>query len=466
VTERALEFRLSATDAPLPPMVRGLPLLGNLLDWLRSPHDFYLSSMRRHGPVYRHRMPGRVHYVLVGAQANLTFAKLEQAGALVSEPIFRDFARELGSEKLMIGADGAVHRDLRRAFKGGLSRSTIEGKADEVARIVAERAARLRSRERVDAIEFCRRLICDELGVVLANNTITSAQYRDVALIMRTLLEVTVVKRWPRIMLKRPAYRAAVRRALVLANDLVARHRPAPESADEGNLIHDLVRALDSGLLGPRDLVNIALTPYFAGLDTVSGTLAFALYAVLSDSALHARLRSEVDDVLTRDGKIGAESLKTMPVLRAVVMETLRLYPTAVVSIRVTTCDMVVGGYHIPKGSELALPFNVPHWMREYFAHPTTFDVDRYTKARSEHKQSGAYAPFSVGNHVCLGAGLAEVLTALNLAQLMAQLELKLEPGYRLRKSYVPLAAPRGMRWVVSRRSRTLPGFAGACPGG
>jgi cytochrome P450 len=95
--------------------------------------------------------------------------------------------------------------------------------------------------------------------------------------------------------------------------------------------------------------------------------------------------------------------------------------------------------------------------MEEYFPEPYTFDVDRYAKERAEHKQPGAYAPFSAGNHTCLGAGLAEVLTAVDIANLVAHIELRLEPGYTLKKRYVPLAAPRSMRWqVVEKRKAAV----------
>jgi cytochrome P450 len=450
----SLALRIGAANAPSPPLVRGLPVLGNLLDWLTGPHAFFLRSRRRYGPVFRYELPGRTHYVLAGAEANLALAKLDQAGVLSAAPIFRDFVAELGSENMMLGADGQTHRDLRRAFKGGMSRAVMEAKAEDASRIVHDKVARLAVGQRIDAMAFCRRLICDQLGDALAENTITEAQYDDIALIMRTLLEVTVVKRWPRVMLRWPAYRAAVKRALDLSRKLVDQHRPAPADPDQGNLIHDLVRALDTGVVHPRDMVMIALTPYFAGLDTVSGTLGFAMYALLSDPDLYQRVRGEVDSVAARDGKIGAEALREMPLIRGTVMETLRLYPTAVVTIRITRADFVAGGYHIPQGSELVVPFTTPHWMEEYFPEPHKFDIDRYSKERAEHKQPGAYAPFSAGHHTCLGAGLAEVLTAVDIANLLAHVELRLEPGYVLKKRYVPLAAPRGMRWEVVRQRK------------
>lgn len=48
-----------------------------------------------------------------------------------------------------------------------------------------------------------------------------------------------------------------------------------------------------------------------------------------------------------------------------------------------------------------------------------------YDESRKEHKKRGAYAPFGIGTHTCLGAGAAEAQIVLVMASLlhMARLE-------------------------------------------
>ena len=52
----------------------------------------------------------------------------------------------------------------------------------------------------------------------------------------------------------------------------------------------------------------------------------------------------------------------------------------------------------------------VPHFLPEFFPEPEEFDIDRYHAPRNERRLDGAYAPFGLGDHTCLGAGIAEIL--------------------------------------------------------
>ncbi|MDE2953589.1 MAG: cytochrome P450, partial [Gemmatimonadota bacterium] len=51
-----------------------------------------------------------------------------------------------------------------------------------------------------------------------------------------------------------------------------------------------------------------------------------------------------------------------------------------------------------------------------------------YTAERAEHRQHGVYAPFGLGAHRCLGSNLAEALIALNMAAVLRETELVLDP--------------------------------------
>ena len=81
----------------------------------------------------------------------------------------------------------------------------------------------------------------------------------------------------------------------------------------------------------------------------------------------------------------------------------------------------------------------VPHYLPEYFPQPERFDIDRYLPERNEHRQPGAYAPFGLGPHRCLGNGFAEVQIAVTLATIMHNVELVLDPpDYELQINPAP----------------------------
>ena len=92
--------------------------------------------------------------------------------------------------------------------------------------------------------------------------------------------------------------------------------------------------------------------------------------------------------------------------------------------------------------------------MPEYFPDPQRFDIERYTPERAEHRQAGVYAPFGIGAHRCLGSSLAEVLIALNIATLVHETELALDPpDYRLKIRRLPVVRPdRSLKFRIVRR--------------
>lgn len=70
----------------------------------------------------------------------------------------------------------------------------------------------------------------------------------------------------------------------------------------------------------------------------------------------------------------------------------------------------------------------VPHFLPELFPQPETFDIDRYRSPRNAHRQHGAYAPFGLGEHICLGSGSAEIQLMVITATLLHTYEFALEP--------------------------------------
>jgi cytochrome P450 len=94
---------------------------------------------------------------------------------------------------------------------------------------------------------------------------------------------------------------------------------------------------------------------------------------------------------------------------------------------------------------------SVPHQLAEHFPEPERFDIDRdFTAAR----RASVYAPFSVGGHTCLGAGMTEVLAVATMAMLVRRLTVTLsEPERPLRITAAPGPNP-GKRFTVSGSSR------------
>lgn len=100
------------------------------------------------------------------------------------------------------------------------------------------------------------------------------------------------------------------------------------------------------------DVVGTAADLLLAGIDTTSYSTAFALYHISRHPAVQKKLYEESVKVLPeRDSPLLAHHLNSgIPYARAVLKEVFRLNPISVGVGRVLSRDLVLGGYHIPKG--------------------------------------------------------------------------------------------------------------------
>jgi cytochrome P450 len=144
-----------------------------------------------------------------------------------------------------------------------------------------------------------------------------------------------------------------------------------------------------------------------------------------------------------------------MPVLHAVAMETMRLYPIAGLLPRTAARDFGFAGYTIRRGEPFLVATCATHFSPRFFPDPGRFDIGRFAEPRNEHKVRGVYAPFGAGPHTCLGAGLAEVQIVLTAATLLNAVDLAFDPpGYRLKKAYTPSLSPKGLSVKFTRWRR------------
>ena len=271
-----------------------------------------------------------------------------------------------------------------------------------------------------------------------APTTTTWSRYVH-GLLSATLVPGTYV-RWS------PRFRRASARVDKLYHEVIEchtgtmreRHGAEPDLIDDLLDLHDA----DPKFFPEADLKIAAMGPFVAALDTVAGTSAFMLYALLRNPDVLAKVREEADALL--NGDMPAEqALREMDATHRAAMETMRMYPVTPMLIRTAANSFEFAGHRIPAGERLIIATAVPHYLPEYFPEPERFDIDRYTPERAEHKQPYVYAPFGLGPHRCLGNGFAEVQIAATMATILHEVDLDLDrAGYSLKTTQFPVPAP------------------------
>ena len=445
---------MTGSALPLPPLAPGLPLVGNVLDLAGDLGAFLTREHLRLGPVFRVRGLRRRFTVLAGRDANLFVAR-DAGGLLRSGDSWRDFCAELGADRALLTMDGPEHVRMRRAQQRGYSRRFVLEHLAEVVAIARREVAGWPVGERIAVVPALQRIVTEQLGT-LAGGVSPGGVLDDLVVFVRTLLAARVTYQRPAAALWTPRLRRARRRVRRLCDAVRAACDPDRRSEPGGRLVDDLLalHRKDPRFLPEGDLTAAMLGPFIAGLDTVAGTCAFMLYALLKHPVVLERMRAEADEVLP-DGVLSVEALRRLDVTRRVALETLRMYPIAPVLMRTAAQTFDFGGCTVPAGERVMVATTVPHRLRQYFPRPERFDIERYNAERAEHRQAGVFVPFGVGPHVCLGAGFAEAQIAATMATIVREVDLALDPpGYVLKVRHVPMPGPedRFAFRVVGRR--------------
>jgi cytochrome P450 len=190
-----------------------------------------------------------------------------------------------------------------------------------------------------------------------------------------------------------------------------------------------LVRGL-AATLGGRALRDETSVLLMAGHETTANTLAWAWYLLSQDDAAWQRLIAEVDALAEPPASL--EDVQRLPFTRAVIDETLRLYPPVPIQARRSTEARQIADRTVPANSIILLVPWLLHRHRRYWDKPDTFLPERFLPGGTGVPSRYVYVPFSIGPRICIGATFALTETVLCLATLARQFRPVLRAGHEV----------------------------------
>ncbi|WP_254885381.1 cytochrome P450 [Streptomyces sp. NA02950] len=198
----------------------------------------------------------------------------------------------------------------------------------------------------------------------------------------------------------RTAVAADLARIDAVAEHAITAARRGEAGPDGPGLLHVLV---DAGKTRPEYTDQLMrdelVTLLAAGHETTATTLSW-LYLLL---ARHPEARRWAL------GAGGMGSPGRERAIRALVSETLRLYPPAWLMPRHAIEDDTLTGYRIAAGTDIFVCPYLTHRDPALWPEPNRFAPERFTAADEDRPSSrhGAYYPFGIGARACLGAQFA-----------------------------------------------------------
>ncbi len=162
-------------------------------------------------------------------------------------------------------------------------------------------------------------------------------------------------------------------------------------------------------------------TMILAGHETTATTLFWSLYLLALDPASQDQLAAEVQGATVT----GALDLERLKFTRAVVDETMRLYPPVFLIARAAAGPDTVAGWPVKNKDVILIAPWLLHRHEKLWRDPNAFIPSRFMPGAPPADRF-AYLPFGVGARVCIGAHFALVEATLALAKIIGAFRIEL----------------------------------------
>lgn len=407
-----------------PPMLSGLPLLGNALDFRRDPLGLFRRGHREIGPVFGIKLAFQPAAVLVGAERIRHFFEQTDASLSMSE-VYQFLVPILGG-KVLFTASPEEYAEQKRIMLPAFQGKKLRGYVGEMAREVEEWLATLPA-----AGEFELLAVAEKLTMAMATRAVFGPRFRErlgddfpqlfvdlsggLEFVLPTNLPLPRFRRRDR----------ALKQLQRVLGEVVRERRARPEAYDD--FLQSLLGAsyLDAAQIPDEKIVMILVGLMFGGRENTTGHLAWCLVQLLAHPDWLARVRAEVDAALAPGEVATFETLKGMTTLDACLRETDRLRPMTATLVRLTKEPYEMDGYTIPKGWLTVAGIALTHRLPEIFTDPEAWDPGRFLGDRHEE------TPYSITNfggahHRCWAQAFVACEIKAVLALLLRRFDLRL----------------------------------------
>jgi cytochrome P450 len=410
---------------PLTQLRFGLHVTGDplnvMLGWFKQYGDIVHLQFGEAAHVYFMAHPDHFHTVLV-EKADQFY----KAGSYKDEK--RGLARILGNG--LVTSDGDYWRRQRKLIQPAFHARRIEAYAEEMIKLTQRVLQSWQDGKTVDVNDTMMRLTLAVVAKTILDTDINADAEKiaeAVTVFQRLAFGVDIFPLW----LPTPSH-LKQRRVEKAMNDVVAalitQRRKVVE--DRGDLLSMLLGSVDEAGQGMTDqqIRDEIVTLFLAGHETTANALSWTWYLLAQHPDVEQKLHEELDSLLQGRPPALAD-LKNLPYTEKVLQEAMRLYPPVWNMSRQALADVEIGGYIIPKGSEVNLNTYAMHHDPRWWEEPERFLPERFNPDRQTSVPKMAYLPFSTGPRVCIGNSFAMMEARLILAATASQYRLRRAEG-------------------------------------
>ncbi len=329
---------------------------------------------------------------------------------------FNDYYRSVMGDNALFLTDGTDHRRMRKTLMPPLQRRTVEAHGaatcELVVKVVGSWPVGKAFSPRPALHLLSLRIV---LGIIFGSAEHPLA--REIAQVFSQEIyqHLGSWSAWTRFSHLHSRFRE------LIGATIRQRRSVSPTDAVGSPMFDALIRARDGAgeLLQEAEIEDHLFTMFVAGVDPMAIALSWALYWILQDRDVLAKVRREFSGV---EPERSPNRVAEYPYLAAAVQETMRMYPIpSTPSGRKLLAPVEIGGRRYEPGvTLLPCPYLV-HRRADLYVDPARFRPERFLERQYASEE---YFPFGGGARTCIGALLVPLEMKLVLSEILKRCDL------------------------------------------
>lgn len=410
---------------PTPPMMTGLPVLGNVLDFLNDRPTLLTRGYQEHGSVFAIKLGPKPVAVLASEEAREAFfthtdtaLRMDKAYTFL-RATFGDIAFTAPPETYY-----AQRHVIHAPFKGSKMAGYV-------------RVMGLEVQQWLDSLGDSGELDLTKALIPLIQNVAAHAimgpefrqrmgrEFWDLYTDLSRALDPVLPPHLPLPkFIRRDRAKVKMRQMLT---PIIEERRTT--TAQHDDMLQEFATATykDGRPVESEAIIGIIMGLMFAGHETTLGQTAWTIVELLRHPDYLQKVQAEIAQVLPQGKPMDVNTLAQLQHVMWAVHETTRTHPSADMIMRYVEEEIEVGEYRIPAGWMALLSSTVAQNLPEIFTNPEKFDPLRFAPGREEDKgHRHPLTGFGGGVHKCTGMNFANnemtVITSLLFQQFDVEL--------------------------------------------
>nr|ATG29986.1 CYP720B24 [Taxus chinensis] len=407
----------SAIKPKLPPGSPGLPFIGEtirfLLDAKSSRRKFFDEHELRYGPIFRCNLFGRARAV-VSVDPEFNKYVLQNEGRLFEAKYLASFRHLIGKYGLS-AVQGELQRKLHGTAVNLLKHERLSSDfMDDIQDIFLAGMRKWEEQGDIPIQHKCNQIVLNLMAKKLLDLP-PAEEMKDIYKAFDDF--VGAILSLP-LNIPGTSYARGIQARGILLKRI---HKCIKERRQHPDVVRNdlLTKLLREGTFSDEIIADTILFLLFAGFETSSTVMAFAVKYLTENPRALEELRAEHDALLKAKGKDNEKltwnDYQSMKFIHCVINETFRLASIVPFVSREAKQDIKVKDFVIPKGWTVYVFLSATHLDEKYHYEATKFLPWRWQNGGQEKLDDPCYMPFGRGGRLCPGLHLARFEIALFL---------------------------------------------------